>query len=140
MTSDLEHVSPVLARHVEKNRVLHEHLLFVGVMIEPVPFVDEKKRSETTRIADDAYAVRLRFGFMERPRVVSALAKASLPFDVANATYYIGRETILAGPGGKMGVVTESIFAFLQRNAVAADSHFELPPAQVVEIGTQVDL
>jgi K+ transporter len=39
-----------------------------------------------------------------------------------------------------MGAVTETIFAFLQKNSMAADRHFGLPPRQVVELGTQMDL
>ncbi len=34
----------------------------------------------------------------------------------------------------------ETLYSVLQRNAVAADRHFGIPPTQVVEIGTQVDL
>jgi KUP system potassium uptake protein len=144
MTSNLAHVPPTLVRHLEKNRVLHEHVLFVGVTFETIPYVVAKDRVETREIASGAHSIRIRFGYMEEPRVVPALEKAvkeaSLPCDLREATYYVGRETILAGPGGKMGVFTESIFAFLQRNAVAADSSFGIPPEQVVEIGSQVDL
>jgi K+ transporter len=39
-----------------------------------------------------------------------------------------------------MGRIAETVFGYLQRNAVAADRHFGIPPSQVVEIGTQVDL
>jgi K+ transporter len=39
-----------------------------------------------------------------------------------------------------MGVFAEGVFSFLQRNAVAADSAFRIPPAQAVEVGIQLDL
>jgi K+ transporter len=39
-----------------------------------------------------------------------------------------------------MGEVSEGLFAFLMRNARAADRHFRLPPERVMEIGTQIDL
>ena len=39
-----------------------------------------------------------------------------------------------------MGKIAESLYGLLQRNAVAADRHFGIPPQQVVEIGTQIDL
>jgi len=39
-----------------------------------------------------------------------------------------------------MGEVEEGIFAFLSRNSRPATSYFNLPPEQVVEIGTQIDL
>jgi len=144
MTSNLEHVPPVLVQHFEKNRVLHEHMLFVGITFDTVPYVKDKDRSVTATVGKDAHTIRIHFGYMEEPRVVPALRAAikaaALPWELETATYYVGRETILAGPGGKMGVLTETIFAFLQRNAVAADKSFGIPPSQVLEIGSQVDL
>jgi len=47
---------------------------------------------------------------------------------------------MLAGPGGQMGEIEETLFAFLTRNSRPATSHFKLPPNQVIEIGTQIDL
>jgi KUP system potassium uptake protein len=39
-----------------------------------------------------------------------------------------------------MGVFSESLFAFLSRNARSATSWFAIPPEQVVEVGMQIDL
>ena len=39
-----------------------------------------------------------------------------------------------------MGAFAESLFSYLQRNAVTADQHFHIPPRQVIEIGIQLDL
>jgi KUP system potassium uptake protein len=39
-----------------------------------------------------------------------------------------------------MGEIEETLFAFLSRNSRPATSHFKLPPNQVIEIGTQIDL
>ena len=55
-------------------------------------------------------------------------------------TYYLGRETFLATSAGEMGAASESLFAFLARNARPATTLFCIPPAQVVEIGSQMDL
>jgi KUP system potassium uptake protein len=76
--------------------------------------------------------------------VPQLLAKAKrdfeLAFDLADVTYYLGRETFLATNKGKMGAITESIFAYLARNSKPATSYFAIPPEQVVELGTQIDL
>jgi KUP system potassium uptake protein len=88
--------------------------------------------------------VVINFGFMEEPRVPEvleqAVREAQIPFPGSEVTYYLGRETFVASRRGRMGVVAETIFAFLQRNAVTADRYFGLPYRQVVEIGTQMDL
>jgi KUP system potassium uptake protein len=66
--------------------------------------------------------------------------EARIPFSPKEVTYYLGRENFLASARGHMGVITESLFSFLQKNCVAADRFFGLPPRQVVELGTQLDL
>jgi KUP system potassium uptake protein len=63
-----------------------------------------------------------------------------LPYDAAETTYFLGRDTILARATGQMGRFAESLFSYLQRNAVAADRQFGIPPSQAVEIGAQIDL
>jgi len=70
----------------------------------------------------------------------SVVETEQLPIDLNEITYYVGHETLTAIKSGKMGKVAETIFAYLQRNAVDVESTFCLPPQQVVEIGTQIDL
>jgi KUP system potassium uptake protein len=60
--------------------------------------------------------------------------------DPATTTYFLGRESVLARGTGAMGRFAESLFGYLQRNAVAADRHFQIPPKQVIEVGIQLDL
>jgi K+ transporter len=69
-----------------------------------------------------------------------AVARFELPIDCAEVTYCVGRETFLATSAGSMGVLSESLFAFLARNARSAATVFCLNPAQVIEIGSQIDL
>jgi KUP system potassium uptake protein len=86
----------------------------------------------------------LRCGFMEHPSVHASLRRVceseGVPFDEGEVTYYLGRETIVHTGHGPMGRIAEMLYALLQRNAVAADLHFGIPPRQVIEIGTQIDL
>jgi KUP system potassium uptake protein len=69
-----------------------------------------------------------------------AVRKAQLAIDLTDATYYLGRETFLRSPKGQLGPISEDLFSFLSRNAAGAMSYFAIPPAQVVELGTQIDL
>ena len=39
-----------------------------------------------------------------------------------------------------MGTIAESFYGYLQRNATSADSAFNIPPKQAVEVGIQLDL
>jgi KUP system potassium uptake protein len=106
--------------------------------------VSETRRAELTSLSHGFYRVIIRIGFMEQPSVHAVLQRVArvhaVRFVEDEVTYYLGRETILAGGEGSIGRIAETLYGYLQRNAVAADRHFGIPPHQVVEIGTQVDL
>jgi KUP system potassium uptake protein len=86
----------------------------------------------------------LTFGFMDASDVPSALRRASAflgpSVNLDEVTYYAARDTFVGSPKGRMGRWSEGLFAFLYRNAKSATYQFCVPPTQVVEIGTQIDL
>lgn len=139
-----DHVPPILVHFAERCRSLHEHVILLTVCTEVIPKIPPDERYELTDLGDGFWRVVLHFGYMEHPQVVealaSALASARLPFDLSEVTYYVGRETLISKETSKPGKIAEKIFSYLQRNAVDVVSTFCLPPRQVVEIGTQVDI
>jgi KUP system potassium uptake protein len=144
MASANQGMPPVLEHHVVRIRVLHEKIILLTVIFEHVPWVSEAKRLEHEKLEKGFARVIVRCGYMEQPNVPELLrtarAKFNLEIDLDTATYYLGRETFLATSAGKMGAISESIFAFLSRNSKSATSYFAIPPEQVVELGTQIDL
>jgi KUP system potassium uptake protein len=133
-----------LAMQADRLRSMMERIVLLTVVVEHEPQLDDARRYEVESLAHGFVRVIVHFGYMENPRVPRALARAleasgvAVPLD--NATYYVGRETVVAGKGGRMGPVAERLFAFLGRNATSAIAHFGLPLDQVVELGTWVDL
>ena len=81
---------------------------------------------------------------MEEPLLLPVLQAVSqsgaIPFDPDDATYYIGHETIVASDEGTISRIPEAIFSYLNRNAVHEEQRYGMPPDQIVEIGTQIDL
>jgi KUP system potassium uptake protein len=145
MASLSEGIPPVLVRHVERLRVLHEHLVILTIATARVPYTQRGKRTTVEELGGGLYRVTGTYGFMEHPDVPALLAEAQrsgldAAVDLTNVTYFLGRETILALSTGNMGEIEESIFGFISRNSRPATAHFKLPPDQVIEIGTQVDL
>ena len=144
MASSAEMLPPVLVHHVERSRVLQETVILVTVLTANLPLVPAAERFTVSRSEEGFHRVVINYGFMEEPQVPQALEaavqQAQIPFPGTEVTYYLGRESFVASRRGRMGVLAESIFSFLQRNAVAADRYFGLPYRQVVEIGTQMDL
>jgi len=114
------------------------------VITAEIPEVQKKDRLSIENMGHGFHRVHIYFGFMEQPDVPRALKLAlvreELDFDLDDITYYLAREHLLARRGGKMGAVTETIFGFLHRNAANVDRYFRIPPEQVIEVGTQIDL
>jgi len=144
MTSSAGMLPPVLVHHVERSRALQEIVVLLTIQIASEPVVDAENRYSVTHLEDGFHRIVVRFGFMEEPNVLPILEKAvheaKIPFRDRDVTYYLGRENFVASRKGHMGAVSESIFSFLQKNAVTADRFFGLPHRHVVEIGTQMDL
>jgi KUP system potassium uptake protein len=140
LSSSPEKTPPILYTSARRIGALSENLVLLTVTTEHVPVVPKAERITVDSPHDRVWRVVVRVGFHEKPDVPRLLAGAKLPVDVAQATYYLGRETVLGGAGGKMGPVAERLFGFLSRNAKSATSWFSIPPEQVVELGLQLDL
>ena len=143
MSSHAEGVPAVFVHHVDRLKVLHESIIILTIATARVPYVQPSKRATVQPLGGGFHRMVGTYGFMETPDVPSLLReakRAGLEAAIEDVTYFLGRETMLAGPGGQMGEVEETLFAFLTRNSRPATSHFKLPPSQVIEIGTQIDL
>jgi KUP system potassium uptake protein len=144
MSSNIDMLPTSLVRHVERGRSLHETLILLTVRTSGSPTVAVDERYTVEQLKDGLYRIVMQFGFMEHPKVMPALRRAvkdaNIPFSGDEVTYYVGRDNLLASSKGNMGAIAESIFSFFLRNSTAADRHFGLPPRQVMELGTQVDL
>ncbi|MCU1359350.1 MAG: potassium transporter Kup, partial [Ilumatobacteraceae bacterium] len=61
-------------------------------------------------------------------------------FDPNDTTYFIGRESILAGKAPGMHPLREQLFVLLNRGADNASRFFNLPADKVFEVGSQVEI
>ncbi|HEY4223406.1 MAG TPA: KUP/HAK/KT family potassium transporter, partial [Myxococcota bacterium] len=144
MASADQGVPPILVHLVERTRSLHKIIVLLTVVTKETPAVENKDRIDVAEIGHGFWRVHVYYGFMQQPNVPRALDLAirrrSLDVDLGEITYYLARERIVANPGGQMGMVLESFFGFLSRNAVNADRYFRIPHTQVIEVGAQIDL
>lgn len=135
-----------LTQFVKHNRVLHERIVLVTVLIEELPHITDEDRAEVIEIIPGITGVILHYGFMQNPTIYEGLGlvcrQGKLPgIDLSDITYYVGRETIIPSediPG--MWVWREGLFAFLQRNAERSAAFFGVPTKQVVEFGTELEI
>ena len=144
MNGTASRTPPALRHNIEHNKVLHERVVFVTVKTQQVPHVPATKRLEIEDFGNGLYRVKVLYGFMEDPNIPEALQAAAdrgvALIDAKDTTYFLGRETIIAGRDGGMANWRERLFALISRNATTATAYFCIPPDRVVELGEQVQM
>lgn len=143
MTSRHLSLPPHLLHNFEHNRVLHQTVLLLTVEIEDIPRVAESERIELEPLEEGFYRITARYGFMQTPHVPRALVLCraqGLGVDLTDATYFIGRETLLPSPKKDLNPWQERIFLLLFRSASDPVAYFRIPPRLVMEIGAQYQI
>jgi KUP system potassium uptake protein len=144
MSSNPTGVPLVLLHHWKHNQVLHETVILLSVLSEPVPEIDENGRVSVTGLGHGLYQVTAHYGFMETPDVPELLEKAAarygLPYSPPRTSYFLGRETLLTSGQSRMFRWRKALFSFISRNARSATQYFGIPADRVVELGMQINL
>jgi KUP system potassium uptake protein len=134
---------PALIHNLKHNHAIHENVAVVTVLTEETPRVPRDEKVSVERLENGFFRVVARYGFMEDPNVPHVLALArekGLDFEIAEVSFFLGRETLLPDRHPLMPIWRERIFAFMSRNAQSPTAFFGIPPDQVVELGTQVKI
>jgi KUP system potassium uptake protein len=142
LTGTLEGTPHALLHNLKHNKVLHERVVLLTVLVDEVPQVPDSQRIEVRPLAGRLYRVVVRYGFMQTPNVPAALMlgeKAGLAFDLMETSFFLSRETLIPSAVPGMALWREALFSWMSRNAATAMNFFRLPPNRVVELGTQVE-
>lgn len=134
---------PTLLTNLRHHEVLHETVVIVSIMIGGRPRVPPVRRAKVYPMGEGFYQVNLLYGFMDELDIPQALANIVDPefgFDPTDATYFIGKETIMVTELPSMAKWREYLFAVMYRNAAGAERFFNLPHDRVVEVGVQVPI
>ncbi len=143
MTSNIVGTPPTLLHNLQHNKVLHERVILLTVLTADVPFVEPADRVSVEHLEANFFRYTLRYGFMQEPDIPTALTVDAGPLarvTMADTTFFVGIETLLATGRPGMALWRERLFALMSRNALRATSFFRIPPERVVEIGMQVEL
>ncbi len=143
MASSPQGTPPILRHHFDHNKALHQRVILLSVKSEHVPYLGLEKRVEVQALPHGFWRVTLRYGFMQTPNVPAALklcGESGLAVDLADTSYFLGRETLLSEGRGPMMRWRKTLFSFVSRNARPATMYFGLPPDRVVEMGMQIAL
>lgn len=133
----------VLLHHFEHNKALHEQVILLSIITEARPDVPTDQRVRITDMDHGFHKVVARYGYMQSPNVEDILViceTMGLKVDLKKVSYYLGRETLLTTGRAPWTRWRKSIFAFLSRNSRPATAFFGIPPDQVIEVGTQIEV
>jgi KUP system potassium uptake protein len=140
LTRQQEGVPTALLHNIKHNKVVHERVVLLSVVVEETSHLAPEERYEWTELGHGVHRLVLHFGFMEDPDLPEALAKIPGPVPLVSmaTSYFLGRETLIPSDERGMALWREHLFAWMTRNASSASTFFSLPPNQVIELGAQV--
>ncbi|MDA7787806.1 potassium transporter Kup [Sphingomonadaceae bacterium] len=143
MASSSAGVPSALLHNIKHNKVLHERVVILTVLIAEIPYVDPNRRCEYHDLGDGFFRAVLHYGFMEEtnvPEGMKNMDQCGGEFDMMQTSFFLSRQTLLPSANPAMPIWREKIFAWMLRNAATAMEFFRLPTNRVVELGSQVEI
>jgi KUP system potassium uptake protein len=141
LSSHPDGVPPALLHNLLHNHVLHSQIILMTILIEEVARVTDAQRVHVEQIEHGFVRVVARYGFTETPDVIELLARDDTPTPrLEETTFFLGRETLIAGGQYGMSRWRERLFGFMSRNAMLATKFFNVPADRVMEVGTHIEL
>jgi KUP system potassium uptake protein len=145
LTGTKEGIPLALLHNLKHNKVVHERVVILTVIMEESPFVAAERRLEHEILAPGFQRLVLRFGFMEDPNIPKTMAHARTEqlgffYEPMSISYFLSRETIIPSTQPGMPIWREQLFAWMARSATSAMDFFQLPSNRVVELGSQVEI
>jgi len=143
MSVSPEGIPGALMHHFKLNKVLHQTVVFLSILVEEIPRVNPKERLKLENLGEGFYRLTAHFGFMETPDVPELMKRArelGLEAEPAETTYILGRETLLTTGKSGMSKWRKILFSMMSRNSMNPTNFFKLPPNRVMEIGSQVEI
>ncbi|MEO8081208.1 MAG: KUP/HAK/KT family potassium transporter, partial [Caldimonas sp.] len=143
-TGRLEQTPPALQQIARHTGVLHERVLLVTVVIEPVSKTEKQERLELTELGEGFCRIVLRYGFMQGPNIPSELAgceELGLRDRMNEIHYFIGHVDLLAGRRRQgMAYWRDRLFVFMASNTEDATAFHRVPAAQAMKVGLQIGI
>jgi KUP system potassium uptake protein len=136
-------VPQALLHNLKHNQVLHKTTLIITVVYADYPIVPVDKRFIVSELGEGFWQIRLNYGFMQMPDIPLALLSCEIPgfnFDQFSTSYFVSRETIISGHGGKMAKWRDDLFSLMSRNAGSVVGYFNIPSNSVIELGSRVHI
>ncbi len=143
MTTSPVGVPQALLHNLKHNKILHERIMILTVMIDEVPYVSDEDRIGVRDLGGGFYRILIRYGFMQEidiPAVLKKVENCGPKLKMMETSFFLSRQTLLASDKPGMAIWREHLFSWMMRNAESAMDFFKLPTNRVVELGSQVEI
>jgi KUP system potassium uptake protein len=145
MSRDLNRVPVALLHALKHYKVLHERVVMMLVDTQDVPHVPDEQRLDIDELGKGFYTIRVRYGFMDEPSVLRALAQCRVGgfrFNLMDTSFIIGREKLRLRARLRSGLWRwrDALFILMSNNTLDATEFFRIPPNRVVELGGQIEI
>ncbi len=143
MTGSRGRTPVALLHNLKHNRVIHERVIFLTLIVADQPWVSPSKRLEVEEIGTGFWRITGHYGFMQKPQVPRLLrqcARFGLEVSADDSTFFLGREIIVPASNPGMARWREHLFALTARLAQQPAGYFQIPVGRVIELGQQVEI
>ena len=143
MTGNPNAAPMALVHNLKHNKTLHERVVLLTISFEEDAHVARSERVEVTDYSSGFHAIVAHYGFMEEPDVPRLLARdvpEEVRVDAREATFFLGRETLLATKGRGMARWRKWVFSMMSRLSTPATMFYRIPPDRVIEVGSLMEL
>ena len=143
MAGNADALSRALLQNLECNKVLHERVVLLTIVIRDYPWVASSERIEVESLGHGFYRLMIYFGFIDRPDVSQALelcGQRGLVLDPLHTWFLLSRATVIPTARKGMAPWRERLFAAMARNARTAGDYFNIPSNRVIELGTKIEI
>jgi KUP system potassium uptake protein len=143
MTTSPVGVPQALLHNLKHNKILHDRIMILTVVIDEVPYVSDEDRIGVKDLGGGFYRILIRYGFMQEidiPAVLKKVENCGPKLKMMETSFFLSRQTLLASDKPGMAIWREHLFSWMMRNAESAMDFFKLPTNRVVELGSQVEI
>jgi len=134
---------PALFFNLKHNKIIHEKIIILSIQFHPVPHVDLLNNFKIAKMDNHITLLVLHYGYMDNtdiPEAIQVLKEKGVSIDLENASYFLGRESVVITKDTGMSPLRETLFDFLGRNSARVSRYFNLPSEKVFEIGSRIRL
>jgi KUP system potassium uptake protein len=147
LNANLETTPLALRENLEHNLIVHACVVIISVEVLRVPHVPEAERVSVDDLGyrDDGIThLTARFGFQDMIDVPGTLRMAADQvegdIDIARASYFLSRITILPTRAPGMAMWRKKLFVVIARNAANPVAYFGLPDDRTVVMASHIEL